>query len=84
MLRKITANLHKKYSTITKNFLENSVDKHVRVPKSYASEIREIHKLNNTMTVNEVLSDIGKLKTNKAAGYDNIVNEHIKYTKNFA
>ena len=37
--------------------------------------------LDEPITENEVLKAITKLKNDKAAGYDNIVNEYIKSTK---
>lgn len=64
------------------NLSENLVDEHIRLPESDASEIREIHLLNDPITVYEVLKAIGKLKSDKAPGYDDIVNEYIKCTKN--
>ena len=37
--------------------------------------------LNSKITRDEILRNINKLKKSKAAGYDSIVNEYIKYTK---
>lgn len=50
-------------------------------PENVTPELREMQLLNEPITENEVLKAIGKLKNDKAPGYDNIVNEYIKYTK---
>ena len=61
----------------------NSVDEHIVEPESVAHELRDMQILNDSITENEVLKAIGKLKNDKAPGYDNIVNEYIKCTKHF-
>ena len=50
-------------------------------PENVTPELREMQLLNEPITENEVLKAIGKLKNDKAPGYDNIVNEYIKCTK---
>ena len=53
---------------------------HLTEPETIVNETRELEILNNPITENEVLKAIGKLKNDKAPGYDNIINEHMKVT----
>lgn len=53
---------------------QNSVDEYMMKPENYTLELREIHIVNDRVTENEELRAAGKLKNDKAPGFDNIVN----------
>ena len=66
-----------------KNLSEDDIviDESILETESVTHEVREMQVLDEPITENEVLKAITKLKNDKAAGYDNIVNEYIKSTK---
>uniref|UniRef100_A0A0N7ZBB2 Reverse transcriptase domain-containing protein n=1 Tax=Scylla olivacea TaxID=85551 RepID=A0A0N7ZBB2_SCYOL len=74
------ADFHQHFKNLSEEISES--DKHLSELESATIESGEEETLNEPITEHEVLKAIRKLKNDKAPGYDDIVNEYIKSTKN--
>ncbi|MEW8546419.1 MAG: endonuclease/exonuclease/phosphatase family protein, partial [Candidatus Thiodiazotropha sp.] len=77
----IQASIHDFYHHF-KNISEvnNDSNNHININEDSETNDNVENELNQAITASEILSNIKLLKNNKAAGFDSIVNEHIKAT----